>query len=64
MSKSTYAKSINELVDFGFLREGELFPNFKGYIFVEGGDLEEEEYWEETKLREGKNLTKDFGRAA
>ena len=64
MSKTTYIKSIGELINFGFLREGELFPNFKGYIFVEGGDLEEEEYQEEIKLRKSKDSTKDSGGAA
>lgn len=51
MSKPTYLKAVRELIDFGFLREGELFPGFKGYIFVEGGDLEEKEFKEEENLK-------------
>lgn len=51
MSKPTYLKAVRELIHFGFLREGELFPGFKGYIFVEGGDLEEKDFREEEILK-------------
>ena len=37
MSKGTYDKAVKELIDNGYLRQGLLFPNFKGYIFVEEG---------------------------
>ena len=37
ISKGTYDKAIKELIDNGYLREALLFPNFRGYIFVEGG---------------------------
>ena len=38
ISKGTYDRGIKELIDNGFLRPAQLFPNFRGYIFVEFGD--------------------------
>lgn len=47
MCKSTYLKALKELEQNGFLRKAQLYPNFFGYIFVEGGDLEEKQYAEQ-----------------
>lgn len=37
ISKGTYDRAIKELIEQGFLRPAQLFPNFRGYIFVEFG---------------------------
>lgn len=49
ISKATYDKAIKELIDYGYLRQALLFPNFQGYIFVEGGEMSSE-YQEEKEL--------------
>lgn len=55
ISKATYDKGIKELIENGFLRPAELFPNFMGYIFVEFGDNDgpyREEYFEGSSLKQ------------
>ena len=39
-SRSTYDKAIAELIEKKFLRPALLFPKFKGFLFVEKGQLE------------------------
>ena len=50
MGDNTYRRVVNELIEKGFLRKACLYPNFEGYIFVEGGDQEEMVYQEENDL--------------
>ena len=50
MNQNTYRSGVNELIDKGFLRKAALYPNFEGYIFVEGGDNDDRTYMEETDL--------------
>lgn len=50
MGRTAYMRVVNELIEKGFLRKAGLYPNFQGYIFVEGGDQEETTYTEEINL--------------
>lgn len=50
MSKTTYLKCVKELEQYGFIRKAGLYPNFHGYIFVEGGDNDDRTYIEEIDL--------------